>query len=369
MPHGNKHVDRRSVLKTVGAGATVGMMGLSGCLGEDNGDGEIEGSSDDAAEEGVSWTIGTSGEETATHASGVAFSSIVTDNSDMIEMSAQTTGGTTANNRLIDEREIDIGQTTTDLLWRASHGNPPYDDPPIDLTLCQTFSYMSLDVFLVKRDIDELEDVTTASDLDPDMGLDISFGPRGTSAYDLALDGLSVLGIDGEEFDPQSMGLGDQAGAMNDGRIDVCVVYTANQQTLIGWIQQLDAQVEIDVLNWEISDEMAEESDTPVSMTEVDADVWNQDISHDPFDAIPMAYTTVIPAAVQSDVVYEYVDVLMENADEVNNAHEVLSSHGPEYGVEWLERDGVPVHPGAQEWFEENDLWDDDLTTVDEYEG
>lgn len=389
MSMANSHkFDRRTVIKTVGAGTTAGMIGLAGCSGNgdggdnDNGDGNGDGSGDDNGngngdnndngngDESVSWTIGTSGEETATHASGVAFSSVINENSDSIEMSAQTTGGTTANNRLVDEGEIDIAQSTHNLLWRANRDAGPYSDPPIEKTLCQTFSYMTLDIFLVKRqEVSDLEGVTRVEDL-PE-GTSISFGPRGTSAWDIANDGLSILGIEDsqEYFDVSTMGLGDQANAMNDGRIDVCTCYTANQSTLIGWIQQLDAQVDIDILDWNITAEQASNSDVPVATADVPGDTWNQEISHDPYTALPLGYTTVIPSDISDDLVYEYTDVLMNNVEDVRSASAVLEEHGPDFATEWLQPEGVPVHPGSEQYYKDNDMWDESLTTLEEFEG
>lgn len=377
MADSNKS-DRRSLIKALGAGATVGMLGLAGCSegGNGNGGGDGNGSGGnggdgggDGGQQSVSWTIGTSGQETATHASGVAFSQVVSENSDRIQMSAQTTGGTTANNRLIDQGQVDIAQSTHNLLWRANGDKEPYADPPIEKTICQTFSYMTLDVFLVKRMDADLGGASTVKDL-PE-GTTISFGPRGTSAFDMLVDGMTILGIDNptERFDIQTMGFSEQPGAMNDGRIDACVVYTANQQTLIGWIQQLDAQVDIDVLEWGISSEEAKSADVPVSVSEAPADVWNQEISHDPFTVLPLGYTTAIPAEIEADLVYEYVEILMDNKDKVREASAVLSRHGPDFATDWLQPDGVPVHPGAEQYYKDNDMWNDNLTTLEQFEG
>lgn len=371
----NTKFSRRSVIRTIGTGTTVGMFGLAGCSsggnGDGNGSGNENGSGGDGGSSGsASWTIGTSGEETATHASGVAFSSVINENSDRIQMSAQTTGGTTANNRLIDQGQIDIAQTTHNLLWRANRDEGPYADPPIEKTLCQTFSYMTLDIFLVKRqEASSLEGVTRVEDL-PE-GTSISFGPRGTSAWDMANDGLSLVGIDNsqEYFDVSTMGLGDQATAMNEGRIDVCTCYTANQETLIGWIQQLDAQVEVDVLEWGITADQANSADVPVAVTEVPADTWNQEISHDPYTALPLGYTTVIPADISEELVYEYTDVLMNNVEDVRNASAVLGRFGPDFATEWLQPTDVPVHPGAEQYYKDNDIWDENLTTLEQFEG
>ena len=109
---GDSVTDRRKFLQAVGA---AGVVGLAGCSGDgddggdgggndgdnggdgDNGDnGGDDGGSDgdnggdgDDGEMSVEWRIGTSGPETATHASGVAMSEVISDKSDSISMSCR----------------------------------------------------------------------------------------------------------------------------------------------------------------------------------------------------------------------------------------------------------------------------------------
>jgi len=372
MADGDKSLRRRTVLRATGGGALVGLTGLAGCTGngdDGNGNGTGNGNGDDDGDDGpqYSWSIGTSGEETATHASGVAFSSIINEHSDMIEMSAQTTGGTTANNRLVDEGDVDIGQTTHNLIWRANQGLDPYDDPPLEKTLCQMFSYMTLDVFMTRSE--NLEGVETVEDI-PE-GTAMSWGPRGTSGFDIARDGFETLGIDDWEdrYDMEFMGLGDQADAVREGRLDVALTYTANQQVLIGWIQELFATTESEPLEWGLTQEDIDAADVPLALATIEAsDVWDDPVQHDSISAIPMGYTSVFPADIPDEAAYEYTKILIENHQQVRDAHAVLERHGPDFATEWLQPDGVPVHPGAEQYLKEEDLWRDDLTTLEEFE-
>lgn len=367
-------VDRRTVLKTV----PVATVGLAGCLGSSSGGGgngsnggsSGNSSSGGGSEQQYNWRIGTSGEETATHASGVAFSSIINENSDNIQMSAQTTGGTTANPRLIAQGDIDIAQCTAPMVWRANAGRPPYNS--LSTTFTQTFSYMTLDIFLVKRNVDKLSGIKTIEDIPTDGSVRMSWGPRGTSAWDTMADAFILAGINNPEqkFDLQVMGLGDQAGAMRNGRLDIATVYTANTESLVGWIQELGSTTDIDVVRYPFDQKATQKSKKPLDYSVVPASVWNQDISGKEFPALSIGYFTTVPAEIPEQPIYEYTNILMKNKSEVRDASAVLSEFGPKFATKYLVKNGdVPVHPGTERWYRENNLWSDDLTSLKAYQG
>lgn len=362
---------RRSILKATGP---LVMMGFAGCMGSQSTGNETNDGSGNTGGNGgqqYSWRIGTSGQETATHASGVAFSNIVSENSDMIEMSAQTTGGTTANPRLVDQGDVDIAQSTAPMVWRANVGRAPYVDPKISKTMCQTFSYMTLDCFLVKRNVGKLSDIKTITDIPTDGSVKMSWGPRGTSAWDTQVDAFKMAGVKNpeEKFDLQVMGLGDQAGAMRDGRLDIANIYTANTKTLIGWIQELDATSDIDIVRYPFDKQTVKNSGKPLVYSEVSTDVWNQKVSGSSFPALSIGYFTTIPADIPSEPVYEYTRILMEKYKKVRDAHAVLARHGPDFATKFLVKNGeVPVHPGTEKYYKENDLWSNDLTSLKSYQ-
>jgi TRAP-type uncharacterized transport system substrate-binding protein len=48
----------------------------------------------------------------------------------------------------------------------------------------------------------------------------------------------------------------------------------------------------------------------------------------------------------------------------------VLKGAGPEFAAEFLLRsEDAPVHPGAEKYYKEADLWSDDLTSLSDYQG
>jgi TRAP transporter TAXI family solute receptor len=386
---GDSATDRRKFLKVVGAASMVGLAGCGGDGGDgggDGSDGDDGGGSDgsdggddgDDMEDGddgstsVEWTIGTSGPETATHASGVAMSEVISDKSDNISMSAQTTGGTAANPRLIAQGDIDVAQSTDWAVARSNSGADPYGEP-VGKTMTQLLPFMTLEYYLVRRTDDELSDIQTVSDIPQDGSISMAFGQRGGTNFFAGLDGFRLSGIEDvqDKYDLQSMSWGDQGSQFADGRLDIMLVYGVSREVLTGWAQEAGAQADVALVEWEFSEEDIASSDLPYTYIETPADLWDgQDLRRDSIPAVGTGYQTVFPAEVSEDLGYEFVTTVMDDIEAVREASSVLARAGPDFAQEFLlPSANAPVHPGAERYYKENDLWKDGLTTLDEYEG
>lgn len=363
--------DRRSFLKAAGV---AGLAGLAGCTGGSEGGSEgtdagTESSGSDG-EGGTQWKMGTSGPDTATHASGVAMSQVVSEKSDEISMSAQTTGGTAANPRLISQGDVDVAQSTGWAVQRANTGAAPYGEP-VGKTMTQVLPFMTLEYYLVKRDAEELSDIETVSDIPTDGSISMAFGQRGGTNYFAGLDGFRLSGIDNptEKYDIQSMGWSDQGSALSDGRLDIGIVYGVSREVLTGWAQEVDATTEVDLVEWEFDESDVSESGLPYTYLETPADLWEQDLRLDSIPSLAVGYETVFPAGISEERGYQFTKLVFENIEAVRDASSVLSRAGKEFAAEFLlASEDAPVHPGAEKYLKEEDLWSEDLTTLEQYQ-
>ena len=362
--------DRRRFLRSAGA---LGVVGLAGCAGggsgDDGGSGG-DGSGDDGGSEPVSWTIGTSGPDSATHASGVAMSQVISNNSDLIDMSAQTTGGTAANLPLIANDELDIAQSTSWGVVQANAGNEPYGEQ-LAKTMTQVLPFMSIEFYLIKRDVEEFADIETVSDIPQDGSISMAFGDRAGTNYFAGVDAFEISGIENptEKYDISSLDWGSQSAAIRDGRLDMCIAYSISLQTLVGWEQEVDATTEVDVVEWEFDQSDVADSGLPYVYIEAPADVWEQDISVDPIPSLGVGYETVFPSEISQELAYEFVSVVHENIDQVRDASAVLQGAGLDLTEQLtLASPDAPVHPGAEQFMREEGIWSDDMTTLEQYE-
>lgn len=373
---------RRKFLKAAG---TVGIVGLAGCSGNGDGDGDGDGGAttteengdtnttegSDGSAETVDWTIGTSTSDSATHASGVAMSQVVSNESDRINMSAQTTGGTAANPQLIDNGDIDVAQSTGWSVVRANTGGEPYGEPMSE-TMTQVLPFMSIEYFLIKRDAEELADIETVNDIPTDGSVSIAFGQRGGTNFFAGLDGMRLSGIENPEdkFNVRSLTWSDQGSALSDGRLDIGMGYTVSRAVITGWEQELDATTDLGVVDWGFSEQDIQDSPLPYLYLETPADIWESDLGTDVIPSLGVGYETIFPESISEDLGYEFTKTVLENIESVRSASSVLEGAGPEFTSEFMLRStDAPVHPGAEKYMKENDLWSDDLTTLSDYQG
>lgn len=359
--------DRRTYIKSVGATGVAGLTALAGCSSSS---GSNDGSTTTSGSGAQSWRLGTSGPETATHASGVAMANVVSEQSEELSVSAQTTGGTASNPRLISKGDIDVAQSTTWAGKRANTGQKPYGKP-VGETITQVIPFMSLEYYLVKRDTEKLADVESVSDIPTDNSISMAFGQRGGTNYFAGLDGFRLSGIDNpqDKYDIQSMSWGQQASSFRNGQLDVILTYGVSREVLTGWAQEVGSTTEVDVVTWEFDEETLANSEHSYVYLETPADLWNQELRVDSIPSVGVSYETVFPASVSEDRAYQFTDLVMNNVQQVRDASSVLSRAGPEFAAEFLLRSpDLPVHPGAAKWYKEQDLWSEDLTTLEEYQ-
>jgi TRAP-type uncharacterized transport system substrate-binding protein len=370
-----KAVDRRTILRTLGVGS---VAGLAGCLGGDGGNGNGgSGNGSDGGGSGGSggdgnaqynWVIGTSSDGTTAHTSGVAVSEVINEHSNMIQMSAQTTGGTGASLALMAQGENETGTISTVLVDRANRKVAPFED--IEATITQAFSYLTLDFHLMKNQEAGLDDAETVNDIPPDTPM--SWGQRQGTNFEVAVEAMKLSGIENptEYFtNLRDISVADQAEAMRGGRVDIIMPYTANLTSKLGWVQELDSTVDIEPVNFSYSKEELQNSELPVAYGEISPDVWNQDVSK-PAVALVTGYLVGFPASTDQKAVYEFTKTILDNSGQVNGYADYLKKLSPEFALEWLlKNNNGPVHPGAEQYYKENDLWTDDLLSLEEYEG
>lgn len=356
-------LDRRSLIRY---GGLAGIAGIAGCTGDDSDDGDQSGNGSGDVE--YDYTLGTSGSETATHAGGVAISTVINERSDILNLSPQTTGGTTANPRLVESGDIDLASQTSLSNWNCNRQEEPYNDPPIEVTLCQTFTMFTLDLGFVKSKDSDLGDVETLQDI-PE-GTSMSWGPRGISGWDTALMMFKTAGIENptERFDLQFIETGDLAAAMREGRIDVSSVFTANQESLISWSSQIDSTAEVDVVDWGISQEDLAATDFPLLFAEIPESAFSNNVSGS-INAAGLASYISVPAEIESEPIYEMTKIAMDNHEEVQTYHALLEKFTPEFASNLIvQSPDIPVHPGSEKYFREANLWKDGMTSLDDYQ-
>lgn len=341
MAHHHK-VNRRRFIGTTGV-AGVGLLG--GCLNTDDVEGSAGG--DDKL------VMVTSGEETGTYAASQGISATVNQNTEDVFIDARPSGGTDDNVGMMNRGEADIGYFQHNSAQLITEGEEPYD--AIDFTPLQLFHHSDLPWLLVTPN-DGWESVT---DIESDS--QVSPTPSGSGSAPVL---EQALGYAINDFDRVSYEFGEQAGAMQEGQLDVAAITVSNFEFEAAWIQEMKQTLDARILGWpdDAVQEMKDDPIVPAEEFEVPEDsAEGYDFVPDPVVGINIAYNYCTHDGVPYDPVYEMLNVMWEYREEMADTHLYQ-----EYLLEdewWVTRmyDGVPFHPAAADFYEEQGLWRDEF--------
>ena len=345
MSTGNRP-SRREILK---GAATLGVIGTAGCLGDED---------DDSHTIAIAGTASGS----STQAAAQALARGASEHSDTLTIDVQETEGWTAN-----LYEFDAGDFSTigvdNNSWSAAlEGNSPFDEDPVENLPQQGFLFTSLEMHWVAMEgsgIESTEDLReggyTVYPIEP------GFGTRLLTETVLREDGIwDANDINNEDTD-------DIPGAVEEGRVDALALYGANQVELAGWCQEVDVRSDGSLYFIEVDDHFVETVEGIPGATGVwqGAYPYEQDVfgelgldEDDEFFHWALQGQWAFGADVHPDAVYEMARIAHEHHDTLRESDPTTLEYDPEVMTEVL-MEGVPVHPGMVEFYQDNDVWDD----------
>lgn len=335
-------VSRRSTLKGI---AGTSIVALAGCSNDDGGNGGGNGGT-------TTLTVGSSTEGSTSFAEAQGLQAAVRDTSDSVRLSTQTTQGNEANLRLIDNGEVDAAFITNFGWQTAIAEEGPYADRPISTFPYQGWIMMDLHEYWVTPTSSDIE---TTDDL---VGSSIFLNPQGTGVRATVEPVVRNAGIY-ENADVMEISRDDVPGAFQQGRLDAAVVYGVNYQSLSGWVQQIDARNDVQLVETTDSYVQAIEDTAGVPARGIDVYGWEQDLGGTSTTASSLVSQFCFHPSVSVEVAKELTRIGYEEKDQIiettpqypnfENIEEMTNNVMPD----------EPVHPGTAEYWKENDAWDD----------
>jgi TRAP transporter TAXI family solute receptor len=129
-------------------------------------------------------------------------------------MTAEVTGGSVDNLKLLARHEADLALTTVDSAWEAALGAGVYADVGKVPACAVALLYQSFVHIVASGD----GKVTKIADL---KGRRVSLGSPGSSTEVLAIRVLEAAGLDAKkDVSPQYLSVSEAAGALRDGKLD-----------------------------------------------------------------------------------------------------------------------------------------------------
>ena len=337
-------VNRRRFIR---ATATAGAVGLAGCMG---GDGD-----------GMELRVGTSAG--GTRDVGLAVERAVDQHSDELDYSTVESPGYIGTLYRLDQDQFNAGITDNNSMSKAAEDRGDFEERGVDTIPYQGFAAFPYSIYIIARedtDIETFDDLAGANVYPAEPG----YSTRATTLDVWSQDPTADVY---DEMEIMDMGVSDAPGAMEEGRIDAAIAYGTPGVSYTGWVTEYDARVDVKYV--EPTEELIESAEQydGAGTTRTPYDDWSleQDIGADEVFTWDLEVNYVFHPDASDDAVYELCRVVDEHNDTVNEAEDQFNDFESTEDMlaQALEGDDFPFHPGAVEYYQDNDAWDDSLPT------
>lgn len=355
----NGRQTRRSVLE---ATAGIGAIALAGCIGGGGGGGDGE-------QEPVEMTVGSSSSGSSTYGNSQAIQRVVSKESDYLNFITQDAGGDPQSIRLYAQGEINAYSAGNFIMAQALSETGPFAPPDNVSEFPQLgFGHLSLNLYWMAL---EDSDIETTDDL---PGRNIYALPAGWGLRDMTEQMYSDAGLwEGLSENVVNIETAQAASALEENRIEAFVTYTSNFTQLPSWATEIDARASVRAIEMTDDYVSAAQNFDGAGYQELDEiGGWDQDVQGGDFpkhtwtETYPYYFSPDLPA----QAVYDLMEICHNNYESMQEANPtILDWSDPEnftFALTEGHTDEIPIHPGAADWYEENDAWDDSWTRGDE---
>lgn len=310
----------------------VALFILSAC---GSGDNSTSGDSGKKKEDYDFLSILTGGVQGTYYPLGGTFADLISKETG-IKTTAEVSQASAANMTALQEGTQEIAFVQTDIAYYATEGKFMFEDNKID-TISALGSLYPETVQLVTTD---KTGIKSFADL---KGKKISVGAPGSGTYANAEQLLEIHGITMDDIEPQNLDFGESQDSLQAGQIDAAFI-TAGTPT--GAVEALNAVANVVIIPVEDAkaDELIEKYPyyakdvVPSGTYGLTADVPTVSVG------AMLAVSNELP----EDLVYEMTKAIYDNASSIT--HPKGQFIKAETGLDGI---GIPVHPGAQKYFDE----------------
>ncbi len=285
--------------------------------------------------------IGTGGTGGTYYPYGGAMASIYNKNIDGVQVSAEVTGASVENARLLDRGELELAMAMNDVVYLAVHGEGDFKEPIEVRTLFEMYPNVFHAVTLQrKKGINHMQDL---------KGSEVSVGSPGSGTETMAKLILTSLGISYDDFKVHRLSFAENTQALKDRVIDVGIwsvgpptssimdLATTHDIKIIPFTEeQMNTVVEDHPYysDWAIKAGTYDGQDEDVRTPSV----WN---------------TVLVHKNMSEDMAYELAKATFENRQDLKDVYIGARDTTPENTIA---NAVAPLHPGVIKYFKELDL-------------
>ncbi|AYY12816.1 TAXI family TRAP transporter solute-binding subunit [Actinobacteria bacterium YIM 96077] len=272
---------------------------------------------------------------------GGAIAGVWNDHIPDVRVSTQSSGASDENLALLHDEEVELIMAVNGRAAVAREGTGAFEGEDHDITFIGNV-YQEVNQIVARADAG----IETVEDLD---GMRVALGPPGSGTEAFARDLLDRAGIEVEEFQDT---FGEAADRLRDGSIDAAFAILALPA---GSLEEVATAVDLNLVSLE--GELLEQtlSDDP-TLTEIEYEPGTYSNITEPATLVTNWATLYARSDLDEDLAYELTRVLYEESSEIAEAQATGNQIDIESAV--LGRGDIPLHPGAERYYEENNALD-----------
>lgn len=269
-----------------------------------------------------------------------AMSRIAHTSIDNISLTVESSGASAVNSRMIGSGDLDMAIVQNDVAFYAYHGEgAAFDGNPIE-NMRGMFVLYPEPVQLVAA---AGSGINSPSDL---AGKNVALGPLGSGAEVNALQVLEAAGLTEDDLgSAERLEAGEAADFLRDGRVDAAFFTVGIGASVID-----ELSVMTDIYLVEIVGDYAQ------TLIDTYPFYASATIPADTYSDVPEATTIAVLSMVvaredlDADLVYDFMKGIFDNIDTIHGAHDVGRLVTLDTALDGM---SVPLHPGAERFFEE----------------
>ncbi|RKD89334.1 hypothetical protein ATJ93_4168 [Halopiger aswanensis] len=361
----DSHMKRRKFLYST---AAAGIVGLAGCSGDGNGNTNVSDGGSQSGNGGgngngngggnLSLRVGTSAG--GTQDVGLAVERAVSQESDSLEYSTIESPGYIGTIRRMANNQFNAGITDNNSLMKAIDERGAFSDQPVDRIPNYGFYAFPYSIYIIARDgtgIETFDDLAGANVYPAEPGYSTRATTLDVWSQDPTADVYDQMNI-------QNMGVDSAPGAMEEGNIDASIAYGTPGVRYTGFVQEIASRIDVHYV--EPTDALREsaESYSGAGTGTTSYDDWqiaDADIGTDEVFHWNLEVNYTFNPEANADAVYELCRVVDEHNDVVNEGEAQFNDFESTGDMLGSARENIPVHPGAVQYYKDNDAWDDSL--------
>lgn len=269
---------------------------------------------------------------------GSGIASILTKNVDGLEVTAESTGASVANLKMIADGQVEMILAAANTSLAGYSGAEPFEAPidnirGISALYPETFQFVVLDKSGLKT-IDDLK------------GKRVAVGAPGSGTERTAKMVLEAHGITYDDIDAQFLGFGEAITALKDRLIDCAIVGSGIPTSSV-----VDASATLDInlltVNKELTDKLL--GDAIYFRYETIPEGTYNGVDH---DTLTVASPALMVASkdLDEELVYQMTKAIYENIEDLEAVH----AQGKNIKLENANSAmSIPLHPGAERYYKE----------------